>query len=43
MEDRLKDIEERYGADNPRLALAREVADRIKYEFAKRGLPTSWL
>lgn len=43
MEDRLKDIGERYGEDNPRLILAREVADRIKYELARRGLPTSWL
>ena len=43
MEDRLRDIGERYGADSPHLALAREVADRIKYELAKRGLPTSWL
>lgn len=43
MEDRLKDIGDRYGADSPHLALAREVADRIKYELAKRGLPTSWL
>lgn len=43
MEDRLNDIEERYGADSPQLACARAVADRIKYELVKRGLPTSWL
>ena len=43
MEDRLRDIGERYGADSPQLACARAVADRIKYELAKRGLPTSWL
>lgn len=43
MEDRLKDIGDRYGADSPQLACAREVADRIKYELAKRSLPTSWL
>lgn len=43
MEDRLRDIGERYGADSPHLACARAVADRIKRELAKRGLPTSWL
>lgn len=43
MEDRLNDIGERYGADSPQLACARAVADRIKYELVKRGLPTSWL
>lgn len=43
MEDRLNDIGDRYGADSPQLACARAVADRIKYELAKRGLPTSWL
>lgn len=43
MEDRLRDIGERYGVDSPHLACARAVADRIKYELARRGLPTSWL
>lgn len=43
MEDRLRDIGERYGADSPHLACARAVADRIERELAKRGLPTSWL
>lgn len=45
MEDRLRDIGERYGADSPHLACARAVADRIKikHELVKRGLPTSWL
>ena len=43
MEDRLLDIGERYGVDSPHLACARAVADRIKYELARRGLPTSWL
>lgn len=43
MEDRLNDIGERYGADSPQLACARAVADRIKHELVKRGLPTSWL
>lgn len=43
MADRLRDIGERYGEDSPHLACARAVADRIKYELAKRGLPTSWL
>lgn len=43
MEDRLNDIGERYGVDSPQLACARAVADRIKYELARRGLPTSWL
>lgn len=43
MEDRLNDIGERYGVNSPQLACARAVADRIKYELAKRGLPTSWL
>lgn len=43
MEDRLNDIGERYGVNSPQLACARAVADRIKYELVKRGLPTSWL
>lgn len=43
MGDRLRDIGERYGVDSPHLACARAVADRIKYELARRGLPTSWL
>lgn len=43
MEDRLRDIGERYGADSPHLACARAIADRIERELAKRGLPTSWL
>lgn len=43
MEDRLRDIGDRYGADSPQLACARAVADRIKYELARRSLPTSWL
>ena len=43
MEDRLRDIGDRYGADSPQLACARAVADRIKHELARRGLPTSWL
>ena len=43
MEDRLLDIGERYGVDSPHLACARAVADRIKYELARRGLTTSWL
>ena len=43
MEVRLRDIGERYGVDSPHLACARAVADRIKYELARRGLPTSWL
>lgn len=43
MEVRLLDIGERYGVDSPHLACARAVADRIKYELARRGLPTSWL
>ena len=43
MEDRLRDIGERYGVDSPHLACARAVADRIERELAKRGLPTSWL
>lgn len=43
MEDRLRDIGERYGADSPHLACARAVADRIKHELVKRGLSTSWL
>lgn len=43
MEVRLRDIGERYGVDSPHLACARAVADRIKYELVRRGLPTSWL
>ena len=43
MEDRLRDIGERYGVDSPHLACARAVADRIEHELVKRGLPTSWL
>lgn len=43
MVDRLRDIGERYGADSPHLACARAVADCIKRELVKRGLPTSWL
>lgn len=43
VEDRLRDIGERYGVDSPHLACARAVADRIERELAKRGLPTSWL
>lgn len=43
MKDRLRDIGERYGVDSPHLACAHAVADRIKHELAKRGLPSSWL
>lgn len=39
----LHDIGGRYGVDSPHLACARAVANHIKRELIKRGIPTSWL